>query len=245
MAALPDEFKTGAVPPMFRRLETAYNGTWKGERLEQIGKVMQLWEGQGKFDKLDAGRLKSHKAKPVGGKGKPVWQRRWRTPAALFFAARLICQSLATLRGLLATEEPLEELLTSTDRDAQAEAQAAAAEEARGEAEAATAAVREELRKTRDGWAHARARNKSIAKAKRAAAKEAKQGERTRLEEKHRVAIKAAKVAAAAKLAERREAERDRALVRARGDVKEVVAKLKRFLANARARANKVEEQAK
>ena len=52
---LPDEFNKGATPPMFRRLETAYNGTWKGERLEQIGKAMQLWEGQGKFDKLDLG----------------------------------------------------------------------------------------------------------------------------------------------------------------------------------------------
>ena len=95
---------------IFEPLEYAYNNVRDADRLEQIGKMMQAWRGDGRMNELTVDRLRkhftsgvlgppSHPKKPNGG------PPRWRTPAAALGVAALYKRHGVELRKLLKIEE--------------------------------------------------------------------------------------------------------------------------------------------
>ena len=196
-AGLPADWRSSSskVSHIFRYLSAGFDRSWSGETLDQIAKGFRCWHGKGRHDRLDAGRLKSYKAK---GKA-PIGRRRWLSFDALFFAAELIADDnkRTRLRAVLKIDEPMEQLPTDEERAAAAEAQRDAA--------MLDAATQKELKETAQAAARQakpKARNAPYIKA----ATEART-QYTRKTKEHRAALTAANREALAAKAEALEAQ--------------------------------------
>ena len=119
-ADMPDDRKVTRkvnTPPILSPLALSYTGVWDMERLKQIAKAIQMWDGPGAAGGLCPSGLKNHRAwKP--SKGGP----RWKSLEALFGVARLVTRSGVVLRRLLEIVEPIESLPWPYERAQQAEA---------------------------------------------------------------------------------------------------------------------------
>ena len=83
------------VPEMFEPLSHAYDGgNWSTSALDQIGKAMQAWRGDGRVNGLTAGHLKDYIGSGVKGPGPKKKPKngppRWKTGAALINVAALV-----------------------------------------------------------------------------------------------------------------------------------------------------------
>ena len=136
------------VPPVFSVLNDSCDREWTGEALDAIAKAMKMWDGDGGQALLDAGRLKSYKAK---GK-EPLGKTRWLTFDALFAVAGYTKDDDArtTMRRLLQLKEPIEELPSAAERAEAAEERAATAKKAQAAAEKARLEAAKESAKSKD-----------------------------------------------------------------------------------------------
>ena len=108
-AGLPEHWRPSKqvnIPAIFKPLGAAYSSKWPDARLDQIGKAMHAWDGEGQHALLEAGNLKYHRSQPP--RGPP----RWKTFDALFSVAGTIKRHGVKLRQLLKIEEPVYEIPT-------------------------------------------------------------------------------------------------------------------------------------
>ena len=107
---LPVEWKPSRfvnVPVIFAPIHDAYcKKTWRTDVLDNIGKVIQAWQGDGRCDKLDAQRLREHSEKLRGPskdkKSKAGGPARWKTSESLIGVATLISKHATDLKQRLA-----------------------------------------------------------------------------------------------------------------------------------------------
>ena len=110
-SGLPEHWRPSKqinVPAIFQPLGEAYSSQWPDPRLDQIGKAMQAWDGDGQHAGLGVGQLKTHKSKYQSPKGPP----RWKAFESLFFVAKTINRHGRELRKLLRIPEPLDAVPT-------------------------------------------------------------------------------------------------------------------------------------
>ena len=100
---LPEYRKTNKQHPSgpYQMLATAYKSEWGKQRLDSIGKAIQMWRGPGQHDGLSFDNLKRHPREVKG---------HWELPEALFGVASIRKSNLPKLRKLLNIQEDVEEL---------------------------------------------------------------------------------------------------------------------------------------
>ena len=118
----------GQVSTLFDRMERAYTNVNDSERLDNIGSVMQQWDGIGRYDGLKASHLRNHTLRPKGKalvavrdkpKGHPP--PRWRAWTIVGVAEIVLVHGIE-LRKLLKLHANIAEVPTAHERAITAEA---------------------------------------------------------------------------------------------------------------------------
>ena len=109
---IPVEWKPkgNVVPAVYSVICDAYKSVRGETELMAIADAIHKWDGPGKVDFLDVGRLRSHFRFSEGDNGKKKPPVRWKSPNVLFTVARLIKEQRGELGRLLVDETPREDL---------------------------------------------------------------------------------------------------------------------------------------
>ena len=127
---------TNGVSVLFSPLAYVFREMlWTDELLGRIGEAMQMWNGQGQFDDLDAGALKRARY-ALGARINPKKKGntpRWRTHSVMK-VAEVVRKHITELRGML-RDGPSEEVLPSYELIAKLKAELEQVERERDQAE--------------------------------------------------------------------------------------------------------------